>query len=286
MDKGTTIQYLKDIVTLEKNKRTAGNMYNRLLIDEKKCVSGTGYVAEKHKLQIDWKKMFVTAFGIFWGLWLVVAILSTLISNDFIEMIIGISILYGGTIAYFVWKIGGAKRKQREDYEKDKKWVKETVESSKTRLPVIAQEKSKLLTTYNQCDAELKRLYAVGIVHPNYHSFVPCAMFLEYLSTGRTHSLEATPGDQGAYNLYEEELKFKKISDQLEAIRQNQELLCQEVRNINQTVNELYGSVKQIEQYSKQTEQNTRVSAWCDAVTAYNTSTIRRRMDDYYMYRR
>lgn len=287
MDKQMTMDYLKDIVTLESRKRTAGNMYNRMLVDEKNCKAGLGATAVKPKLQIGWKKLLIRYWV--WGtvLGLMIMPLEVVSENAVMgDAVLSIFIIlfYVFYIGYVVWKVMEAKQAQENTYEDNKQYAISTVQRSTTQLALIQQEKPKLKAVYVQCDETLQKLYTLGIVHPKYRDFVPCAMFLEYLGTGRTHSLEASPGDKGAYNLYEEELKFQIISNKLDRILQNQKVICQEIRNINATVESLYSSMKQIETNTKQIEHNTKISAWCNSVTMYNTSVMRKRIDDYYKF--
>ena len=281
MQKEIIIQYLEDIVNLETSKRKAENLYNRLLIDEKNCKNMSTYTVQKQKIKVDKKKTVLSVLGIFFFF----CILMQITKDNTSAVMMLIALFYIAVFGCLVWLWINARKKRNTAFELDKKQADQNARESAIRLPVIQKEKGQLNSVYQECTAELNRLYAIGIIHPNYRSFVPCAMFLQYLDTGRTHSLEATPGDKGAYNLYVEEVRFNIISSKLDSIRQNQELIYRKLQDIDETVDSLYGSVRQIQQYSKQIEQNTRISAWCDSITAYNTTTLRRRIDDYYRYR-
>ena len=66
----------------------------------------------------------------------------------------------------------------------------------------------------------------LGVIHPKYLNFVAIASLSEYLDTGRCNTLE---GADGAYNIYENEIRSNRVIEQLdqvitslERIRQNQ----------------------------------------------------------------
>lgn len=71
-------------------------------------------------------------------------------------------------------------------------------------------------TALKQAENSLKQLYAQNIVHPKYQYWVAIATFYEYLDTKIRYELE---GPQGAYDLYETELRAKKIYNSLNEIK-------------------------------------------------------------------
>ena len=149
----------------------------------------------------------------------------------------------------------------------------------------IQNDKVNISKIYAQCQQSLEKLYSLNIIHPNYQYLEACGMFLQYFSTGRTHSLEQSGGDVGAYNLFENDLKFHTIKNQLNQVLENQQVLCGVVHEINTNVASLCSSVGRIEQYAQQTAKNTKISAWCNSVTAMNTYALRRMQEEYIYYR-
>lgn len=88
-----------------------------------------------------------------------------------------------------------------------------------------------------------EKLYAVDIIYPKYRELPALTSIYEYLKIGRCTVLE---GHEGAYNLYESELrsdlivsKLDTIIDSLEQIKQNQFLLYTELQSINQSIKSL-----------------------------------------------
>ena len=87
----------------------------------------------------------------------------------------------------------------------------------------------------------------------------------EYLASGRCYELE---GPNGAYNLYEMELRQNIVINQLssiitnlEQIRNNQYTLYQELVKANDTVEQVLSTVRGV-------EENTRLTAYFAEVNA------------------
>lgn len=107
--------------------------------------------------------------------------------------------------------------------------------------------------------------YSQEIIFPKYRNFVAITAIDEYLSSGRCDRLE---GADGAYNLYEMELRqnivigqLAAIVDNLEKIKNNQYSLYQELSKANETVGEILSEVRGI-------NDNTRLTAYFAEVTA------------------
>lgn len=188
-----------------------------------------------------------------------------------------------------IWIIRREILRAQGSVEGEKESRRQYIEQTKKGRDVLAQiekDKPRLRKTYDKCEQCLQKLYALNIVHPDYQYLEACGMFLQYLKTGRAHSLEQRGGDAGAYNLYENDLKFNVIKNQLDQVLRNQQILYGVLNEINSSIESLCGSVGKIEQYARQTAQNTRISAWCDAATVANTYALKRMQEDYILYRR
>lgn len=89
----------------------------------------------------------------------------------------------------------------------------------------------------------LKDLYAENIIYPKYRNMVAVTTIYEYLESGRCRQLD---GPDGAYNIYEMELRqnviigqLSSIADNLERIKERQFALYNEVTEANQRTNTL-----------------------------------------------
>lgn len=286
MDQVMVQRYLQDIIDLETRMKIAANTYNRLtLVEESQRLT---LKSEAVKTSISWGKIWKKIIIIGYLLAVVSAgIVFQLLGepNDTQEILLALgAVAVLGILAAFF--IGNAKMEQNQKYCEDVIEMKKRKEQAGAVLAQVQFSKSQLKETYKKCQLNLQKLYELNVITPKYRELVPCAMFLEYLSTGRTHSLEAVQGDMGAYNLYEDELYKKIIINKLDQVLENQKLLYQELRKINTNVEQLCGSVERIESSVNQIRKNTQISAWCNMVTAVNTSVIRRIQEEYYKFYR
>lgn len=131
------------------------------------------------------------------------------------------------------------------------------------------------------------QLYSANIVFGKYRDLVALATFYEYLMAGRCAELE---GRDGAYNLYESEIranliisKLTDIEKSLKKIEQSQYMICSQLSEMNRTldrINDTMGAAytaimdirtnsKDMKEYMAHIAQNTKVMAHNTAVTAY-----------------
>lgn len=141
------------------------------------------------------------------------------------------------------------------------------------------------------CDAEdllrnlykcRNELYSYGVVYEKYHNVVAVSTFYEYLMAGRCEALE---GVNGAYNLYESELRadliigrLDQITETLEQIRDNQYTLYSEMKktnthlsNLQYTMDEVVSGIDGMKAELKDISENTKVIAYNTEATAYYT---------------
>lgn len=136
-----------------------------------------------------------------------------------------------------------------------------------------------LLRNLYKCRNEL---YSYGVVYEKYHNVVAVSTFYEYLMSGRCEALE---GVNGAYNLYESELRadliigrLDQITETLEQIRDNQYTLYSEMKktnthlsNLQYTMDEVVSGIDGMKAELKDISENTKVIAYNTEVTAYYT---------------
>lgn len=133
-----------------------------------------------------------------------------------------------------------------------------------------------------ESERALDKLYALDVIYPKYRSLPALTSIYEYLVIGRCNSLT---GPDGAYNLYENEIRANAIIwqlsvviKQLEQIKQNQYALYQQVKEIQSRTNAIERELQQIKGYAVEiasltalntfyaatTERNTRITMWCN----------------------
>ena len=89
----------------------------------------------------------------------------------------------------------------------------------------------KMKQTYKDSQNVLRKLYDLDVIYPKYRNIVAMASINEYFESGRCTELK---GPNGAYNLYEQEIRMNliivslgAILNNLNAIKQNQYCLFQ-----------------------------------------------------------
>ena len=125
----------------------------------------------------------------------------------------------------------------------------------------------------------LEQLYAHDIIFPKYRDLVAMCTMYEYFAAGRCTELT---GPNGAYNLYEAELRqnliinrLDTIISNLEQIRQNQYMLYQEMKTTNTILDNISSDVKQILKSTQEIAEASKITAYCSQVTAQNTEALK-----------
>lgn len=115
-----------------------------------------------------------------------------------------------------------------------------------------------------------------NIIFPKYRNLAAISSFYEYLESGRCTTLE---GHEGAYNLFETEIrlniiitKLDEIIDRLDQISSNQIMLYNAIKQSNDNSQRVY---KKILNSLQQTERHAEVIAYNSKITAQNTEFLK-----------
>ena len=124
----------------------------------------------------------------------------------------------------------------------------------------------------------LNSLYDLNIIFEKYRNIVAMTTIYEYFASGRCSELE---GPNGAYNLYESELrqnlivtKLDAIIDSLDEIKNNQFVLYKELSKMNTQISEVKALTEQVVRNTERTADLSALNAELAAITAGNTSFI------------
>lgn len=130
----------------------------------------------------------------------------------------------------------------------------------------------------------LQKLYSLNIVHPKYRNLVAITSFYDYFDTGRCTSLT---GPGGAYDTYEYEKRFNIITTQLDVISQkldeiinNQQYICDLMRESNATLSRIEQQNNQIMRVQSNIEENAELTAYNTRCTAQSVEI----MQHMYLY--
>lgn len=109
--------------------------------------------------------------------------------------------------------------------------------------------------------------YALDIVHPKYRNLVAMNQICEYIETGRCYELT---GHDGAYNLYESELRANRIIAQLDKVNDNLELVKQNQYMIYTTLCSVHGMHGLLYNISEQLDKKPAGNPDADAIADFN----------------
>ena len=125
-------------------------------------------------------------------------------------------------------------------------------------------------------------MYSYGVIFEKYRNFVAISSFYEYIFSGRCETLE---GANGAYNLYENEIRMNMVIGQLnqvieslEEIKQNQYMIYtaiqetnRQMKDLNSSTMSMVGALGEIKSRATSMESYMSKIANNTDVIAYNT---------------
>lgn len=165
-----------------------------------------------------------------------------------------------------------AERKAEEDYQYKIKTREENITTAKAE---IDRMRSVLIDTENA----LEQAYSYNIIYPKYRNMVAICSFYDYFASGRCDMYE---GKDGAYNLYESELrqntiisKLDSIAENLEAIKGSQYALYNKMMEASDTVFDISNSIKQISIGVGKNIELQRLSAKSAEISSKNIEALK-----------
>lgn len=182
------------------------------------------------------------------------------------------------TFLFFIWSIITGTKDEQKKYpgklkalQKKQSMDKVLIEKKKKQRLDFGKILLESDMKYTETQRLLQQYYNLGYIYPSYRGMVPICTIYQYFESGRCSCLE---GHEGAYNLYENELRMNlilsKLDDiiyRLDDISRNQMVLAQEIKRIDSKISEISKSLDSI-------EANTTVSRYLNGITAANTSYL------------
>lgn len=148
-------------------------------------------------------------------------------------------------------------------------------------IPQIKEKQTILHNMLQLTQQTLSQYYSADIIPQKYRSLIPVCMFYDYITNGRTYSIQRDPSrfDEGAINIYEQERlqkiiisKLDDVIDSIEDLTNTQRVLCDVIqksnRDIQRILHDINDNIKasndslQIIQY--QNEQRNRCLAYAN----------------------
>ena len=137
----------------------------------------------------------------------------------------------------------------------------------------------------SESQQRLNEIYGYNILFPDYRNICAVSSIYGYLQKGRTCSLafNEQTGDQGAYNIYEYEMRMnliitntQEILNRLDEISVNQYELAEGLRKANSRIDLLCSSVNR---HIKNTSQSLSEMQRCQSIIAYNTEQSQKQLE-------
>lgn len=148
---------------------------------------------------------------------------------------------------------------------------------------VLLNERAILYNRYQQTQETLRRFYDAGVIYGKYrYDFAAVASFLDYFKSGRCSTLGENRGGDGAYNLYESELrqnviinKLDQVLSKLDQIRDNQYSLACAIQEGNRMSQRLVKATERLAIAGEQTARNSEIAAYNSQQSANELNQIK-----------
>lgn len=294
LDTSGTAEYLKIVCQLENDKYTLVKTKQNL---EYK-VNNYGYAKNiskplKEKSNFDFDDyLFLVLIGGFLGY--IFGAMSThsggIISGIIVGLIyistwIGMGIGIGAALLiimfigiYYSILTSKENKINRKKYHKEVNEDNLRVEKEKACIPVFKRHIAELDKKIAMLDNSLNKLYSYDILYKKYRgNLAALNTMCEYFVSGRAVTLSTTNGNDGAYNLYENELRQNVIIDKLdvvinslEQIKANQYALYEAIQEADRTMYQISDMAEKISSIA----DNSALSACNSKIAADNTKAI------------
>ncbi len=176
------------------------------------------------------------------------------------------------------------KAARQAEYEKELEEYNEKVREAKElhleKIDAVYDSSiSRMRKSLGEVEKTLRTLYRMDVVHPKYRDMVAMCSIYEYFETGRCTSLK---GADGAYNLYEAELRqnliisrLDRIINRLDEIKNNQYMLYCELKETNSILLSISSEVASIASATDSIARTSTITAVCAQATAKNTEALK-----------
>lgn len=149
----------------------------------------------------------------------------------------------------------------------------------------LNNEIARMTSMLNQSKNNLREMYSYNVLNGDYQNIYAVSSIYGYFEKGRTRSLtfnEAT-GDQGAYNIYENEIRMnliirntEEIMTKLDTVINNQYELANGLRSAQGKINSLCSDIGN---FIYDTNRKLNEIEYCQSITAYNSEKTARELE-------
>lgn len=223
----------------------------------------------------------IVAF-IFW--FLIARLLDRVLRLDWLETIVVVIFIALHPICAIVrlLRTPMLKREAQETYDKDLERQHKEEREKREGLQTVEQNSQQINewiaateSSINETKQTLAKVYAYDVLYPKYRTLAAACTIFEYLDSRRCDMLT---GREGAYNLFESELrmnliieKLDQISSKLDVIQANQHVLYQAIQETNARLGALSDRV---DSSLRSIQASAESAAYHAEITASNTSYL------------
>lgn len=279
--------YLENIIELEKNaylqRETIDELNQRIdRLGHTKYISRTEVTREAdwvlNLIQIGF--VCVPGGAIIYGIkGLLSDFISGAISGIFKGAIVGLVI--AAVISIIKYLIERSKENETQErwdasYYQKKNADLKRVDSENERKQKLVALRDELNNQYGKTQVALEQYYNVGVLYPKYHNMNAVCSIYEYYMSGRCTELT---GHEGAYNLYESELRSNIIISKLDDILVNLESIKSHQFMLYSALSE---GNKKIDKLLAESERQTQLASFTaeqSAIAAYNSAEASRELN-------
>lgn len=146
------------------------------------------------------------------------------------------------------------------------------------KAKIITNQKMQLIQKRREAESMLENIYRENIIYPKYRNMIAVLSMYEYFTSGRCTELT---GHEGAYNIYENELRLNIIISslddilyRLDEIKQNQYVLYQELKTTQNMIDSLSGDLNYMMSSVNAVERNSSIAAYNSKMAAEDTRLL------------
>ncbi len=206
-----------------------------------------------------------------------------------------IGLIAGGFIAGFIISLILKFSKQRkldkeydlqmQEYRKKIAIDEKRVKSELNQKALLNNEIERMSDSLNRSKNNLRTIYNYNIINQDYQNIYAVGSMYDYFVKGRTQSLgfNSTTGDQGAYNIYENERRMnliitntEEILKRIDTVIQNQYELANGLCEAKNQINNLCAGINK---FMTSTENHLNQITECQRITAYNAERSRKELE-------
>lgn len=154
---------------------------------------------------------------------------------------------------------------------------------SKRTLPIAIKRDEEarevIVENISSTQDALNKLYGMDVIFPKYRNLVAICSMYEYFVTGRVSQLK---GADGAYNLYESELRqnliiaqLDRIATKLDEIKENQYMLYFELKKTNEYLHSIDNTLFKTLEVTQNIAESVEFSNCIQQSIARNTEAIK-----------